>query len=206
MEGDVVTPLFDPLLAKIVVTGASRAQALARARRALAETVVEGVTVCTALHRYVLNRPELTSADSRGGLGVTTRWIETEVLPALAAPAADQDAPGLGALPGTALPQAGPGQRTRSTYVIELNGRRLSLTLPDGILGGPGVRHNIGGRPHRAPQPLRRRPGRSSRGPAETASPADGTIAAPMQAIVTRICTAEGSQVQEGDLLVVLGP
>ena len=86
VEGDVVTPVFDPMLAKIVVTGADRDQALRRARRALHETVVEGVTVCTALHEHVLGREEFTAADPRGGLGVTTRWIETQVLPALAAP------------------------------------------------------------------------------------------------------------------------
>lgn len=209
-EGDEVTPLFDPLLAKIVVTGSSREQALARCRRALAETVVEGVTVCTPLHEHVLTRPELTGVDAQGGLGVTTRWIEEEVLPVLAAPAAEGEVPGLGTVPTPPLPQSGPGQRTRSTYVIELNGRRLSLTLPDGILGGPGARHNVGARPHRAPQPLRGRASRLPRGTAEAAGAAgatgdaDGTIVAPMQAIVTRISTSEGSRVRQGDLLVVL--
>ena len=93
VEGDVVTPVFDPMLAKIVVTGSDRDQALRRARRALHETVVEGVTVCTALHEHVLGREEFTAADPRGGLGVTTRWIETEVLPALADPDAAGPAP-----------------------------------------------------------------------------------------------------------------
>ncbi|WP_194948113.1 biotin carboxylase N-terminal domain-containing protein [Actinomyces trachealis] len=201
-EGDEVTPLFDPLLAKIVVTGSSREQALARCRRALAETVVEGVNVCTALHKHLLDRPEFTAVDTHGGLGVTTRWIETEVLPAIAAPAADDDVPGLGSVPAPPLPQARAGHRTRSTYVIEVNGRRLSLTLPDGILGGPGAHDNVS--PHRTPQPLRGRSARATKGAAETIAAANGTIAAPMQAIVTRICVTEGSQVQAGDLLVVL--
>ncbi|SPT54033.1 Acetyl-/propionyl-coenzyme A carboxylase alpha chain [Actinomyces bovis] len=204
MEGDVVTPLFDPMLAKIVVTGATREQALARCRRALTETLVEGVTVCTALHEHVLTRPEFTAVDSRGGLGVTTRWIEAEVLPAIAAPVADDEVPGLGNMPTPPLPESGAGQRTRSTYVIELNGRRLSLTLPDGILGGPGARNNIGARPHRVPQPLRGRSARASRGVPEALNAANGTISSPMQAIVTRICVTEASQVREGDLLVVL--
>ena len=66
VEGDVVTPMFDPMLAKIVVTGDSRQQAIARARRALSETIVEGVTVCTALHEHVLGRPEFTGAPKIG--------------------------------------------------------------------------------------------------------------------------------------------
>ena len=205
VEGDVVTPLFDPMLAKIVVTGASREQALARARRALRETVVEGVTVCTALHEHVLSRPELTGPDADGGLGVTTRWIESSVLPALSAPAAAR-VPLIGEVPSAGTSTVA-GPRTRSSYVIEINGRRLSLTLPDGILGGPGARHNIGARPHRAPQPLRSRSRARSGGQlaVDGGAPApEGVIAAPMQAIVTRICVEPGRRVHEGDLLVVL--
>lgn len=205
MEGDVVTAQFDPMLAKIVVTGATREQALARCRRALAETVVEGLSVCIPLHSHVLSRPELTQADPKGRLAVTTRWIEDDVLPRLQAGSHEQvSVPGLGAVPVPSHSQDVDQRRTRSTYVIELNGRRLQLTLPDGILGGPGARHNIGARPHRAPQPLRARQSRGPRNQAGSVDPADGTIAAPMQAIVTRICTTEGRKVHEGDLLVVL--
>ncbi len=174
MEGDVVTAQFDPMLAKIVVTGATREQALARCRRALAETVVEGLSVCTPLHAHVLARPELTQADAEGRLAVTTRWIENDVLPQLQADLSDQvSVPGLGALPATGQAQDTVQGRTRSTYVIELNGRRLQLTLPDGILGGPGARHNIGARPHRAPQPLRGRQPRGQRNqPGSAGTPA----------------------------------
>ena len=202
VEGDVVTPAFDPMLAKIVVTGSDRDQALRRARRALSETLVEGVTVCTALHEHVLGRQEFTAADPHGGLGVTTRWIEAEVLPALAESDADSDAAGPAPAPAPDNP------RTRSSYVIELNGRRVRLTVPDGILGGRGPRLGAGfaattGRG--AAQPLRGR-GPAGRGPraAEAAAGDPAVIAAPMQAIVTRICVEPGRRVSEGDLLVVL--
>ncbi|MDO4243283.1 MAG: biotin carboxylase N-terminal domain-containing protein [Actinomyces sp.] len=203
VEGDVVTPMFDPMLAKIVVTGDTRDQAIRRARRALAETVVEGVTVCTGLHAHVLERPELTGPTADGQLGVTTRWIENDVLPRLADPdvaaAADgQDEPASASL------------STRSTYVIELDGRRVSLTLPDGMLAARGQRLGGGfaaGRARPMQQPLRGR-GPSSRAGARPGGEAVGddptVIAAPMQAIVTRICVEPGQQVQAGDLLVVL--
>ncbi|WP_127842078.1 biotin carboxylase N-terminal domain-containing protein [Actinomyces wuliandei] len=200
-EGDVVTPMFDPMLAKIVVTGSTRDQALARARRALRETVVEGVTVCTSLHEEVLGREAFTCPDQDGRLGVTTRWIENEVLPALA-----QDPP---AAAGVHIePPSSP--RTRSQYVIEVNGRRVQLTLPDGILTASAPGQGVGSRGRRM-QPLRSRGSagatRSSR-PAGTGADASGSgsgsIAAPMQAIVTRICVEPGQQVYEGDLLVVL--
>ena len=200
-EGDVVTPLFDPMLAKIIITGASREQAIARARRALRETVVEGVTVCTALHSEVLTRPDFTAPDEAGRLAVTTRWIEKEVLPDL------DDAAATSQTDGSAETVANP--RTRSSYIIELNGRRMQLTLPDGILAPSNPARGFSARSNRA-QPLRGRSGatRSPRGtaPGETgnAGGEPGVIAAPMQAIVTRICVEPGQQVCQGDLLVVL--
>ena len=204
-EGDVVTPMFDPMLAKIVVTGATREQAIARARRALRETVVEGVTVCTALHTEVLERPAFTNPDASGRLKVTTRWIENEVLPELADAGAPADADG-----SQAAPEAVTNPRTRSSYIIELNGRRMQLTLPDGILAPSNPARGFSPRSNRA-QPLRGRSGgttRSARGGAsgetESTSSEPGVIAAPMQAIVTRICVEPGQQVCQGDLLVVL--
>ena len=204
-EGDVVTPMFDPMLAKIVVTGATREQAIARARRALRETVVEGVTVCTALHTEVLERPAFTNPDASGRLTVTTRWIENEVLPELADAGAPTDADG-----SQAAPEAVTNPRTRSSYIIELNGRRMQLTRPDGILAPSNPARGFSPRSNRA-QPLRGRSGgttRSARGGAsgetESTSSEPGVIAAPMQAIVTRICVEPGQQVCQGDLLVVL--
>ena len=204
-EGDVVTPMFDPMLAKIVVTGATREQAIARARRALRETIVEGVTVCTALHAEVLGRPAFTAPDETGRLMVTTRWIENEVLPDLAGAGALSDSDDSPAVSETVA-----NPRTRSSYIIELNGRRMQLTLPDGILAPSNPARGFSPRSNRA-QPLRGRSGGAARSaragtPSETeaTSSEPGVIAAPMQAIVTRICVEPGQQVCQGDLLVVL--
>ena len=203
-EGDVVTPMFDPMLAKIVVTGATREQAIARARRALRETIVEGVTVCTSLHAEVLGRPAFTAPDETGRLMVTTRWIENEVLPDLAGAGTLSDSDDSPAVSETVA-----NPRTRSSYIIELNGRRMQLTLPDGILAPSNPARGFSPRSNRA-QPLRGRSGatRSPRGAAPgetgTAGGEPGVIAAPMQAIVTRICVEPGQPVCQGDLLVVL--
>ena len=204
-EGDVVTPMFDPMLAKIVVTGATREQAIARARRALRETIVEGVTVCTSLHAEVLGRPAFTAPDETGRLMVTTRWIENEVLPDLAGAGALSDSDDSSAVSETVA-----NPRTRSSYIIELNGRRMQLTLPDGILAPSNPARGFSPRSNRA-QPLRGRSGGAARsaragtpGETEATSSEPGVIAAPMQAIVTRICVEPGQQVCQGDLLVVL--
>ncbi|KAA8743983.1 ATP-grasp domain-containing protein [Actinomyces johnsonii] len=204
-EGDVVTPMFDPMLAKIVVTGATREQAIARARRALRETIVEGVTVCTSLHAEVLGRPAFTAPDETGRLMVTTRWIENEVLPDLAGAGTLSDSDDSPAVSETVA-----NPRTRSSYIIELNGRRMQLTLPDGILAPSNPARGFSPRSNRA-QPLRGRSGGAARsaragtpGETEATSSEPGVIAAPMQAIVTRICVEPGQRVCQGDLLVVL--
>ena len=100
--------------------------------------------------------------------------------------------------------------RTRSSYIIGLNGRRMQLTLPDGILAPSNPARGFSPRSNRA-QPLRGRSGGAARsaragtpGETEATSSEPGVIAAPMQAIVTRICVEPGQRVCQGDLLVVL--
>ncbi len=109
--GSLVPGSFDSLLAKLVVTGATREQALARARRALAEFQIEGVASVLPFHRAVVDAPAFTAAQ---GFAVHTRWIETE----MAAPFE---------------PAARPGPEAGAPLVrawIELDGRRMRLALP----------------------------------------------------------------------------
>jgi 3-methylcrotonyl-CoA carboxylase alpha subunit len=77
-EGDAVTPYYDALLAKLIVAGADRAEALARMARALDGFIVEGVTTNLAFLKAVIGHPKVASGDIDTGL------IERE-LPALAA-------------------------------------------------------------------------------------------------------------------------
>lgn len=83
-SGSVVSGEFDSLFAKIVVWGPTREVALARARRSVAETVVEGVPTVLPFHRAVLADPAFTGSDGGpadgSGFAVHTQWIETELL------------------------------------------------------------------------------------------------------------------------------
>ncbi len=118
--GSTVPGSFDSLLAKLIVTGATRAQALARARRALAECRIEGVASVLPFHRAVVDDPAFVGAD---GLQVHTRWIETELQASFEpAPRADD-------------PDHAPLLRS----FIEVDGRRLSLGLPAGLALGVGA-------------------------------------------------------------------
>lgn len=117
-SGDDVAPQFDSLLAKLVVTGADRPQALRRARRALAEFEIAGLPTVLSFHRAVVDLPAFTGPDR---LGVHTSWIETEFAEQLAAD------PSL--IPVTA-------SLSRRTITIELDGRRMALGLPENLLAG----------------------------------------------------------------------
>jgi len=110
-QGSVVPGSFDSLMAKLIVTGATREQALARARRALSEFTIEGVASVLAFHRAVLQAPAFTAEQ---GFAVHTRWIETEMA-ATFEPAER---------PGPPAPEA-----LRRSW-IELDGKRMRLGLP----------------------------------------------------------------------------
>jgi acetyl-CoA/propionyl-CoA carboxylase biotin carboxyl carrier protein len=119
-SGSVIGGNFDSLLAKLIVTGENREEALARSRRALDEMVVEGMATALPFHRAVVDDPAFTSDP----FTVHTRWIETEfdnTIPpyADAVPAEDDAAP-------------------RETVVVEVGGRRLEVSLPGGLAVGRG--------------------------------------------------------------------
>ena len=118
--GGTVPGSYDSLLAKLIVTGATREQALARARRALAEFEIEGVASVLPFHRAVVADPAFTAEE---GFQVHTRWIETEMQ------ARFEPAPRPEAEDGTPLLRS----------FIEVDGRRLRLGLPAGLALGVGA-------------------------------------------------------------------
>ena len=175
--GSVIGGNFDSLLAKVIVTGETRAEALERARRALDEMVVEGMATALPFHRLVVRDPSFVEEPFR----VHTRWIETEwageVPPfAGAAPAADEPTP------------------SATTVVVEVGGKRLEVS--------PARPASRGRCRHR-----RRPPGsRARRSRARAARPpASGdALTSPMQGTIVKVAVAEGDTVAEGDLVVVL--
>ncbi|ANW18462.1 acetyl/propionyl/methylcrotonyl-CoA carboxylase subunit alpha [Streptomyces clavuligerus] len=175
-SGSVIGPAWDSLLAKLVITGATREQALQRAARALAEFQVEGMATAIPFHRAVVTDPAFTSDPFR----VHTRWIETEFvneIPAFTVPSAPEaeDEPG------------------RETVVVEVGGKRLEVSLPSS-LGMTLARTGLAA----GARPKRRAAKKSS------AAASGDTLASPMQGTIVKVAVEEGQEVQEGDLIVVL--
>ncbi|MFE7720235.1 acetyl/propionyl/methylcrotonyl-CoA carboxylase subunit alpha [Nocardia rhizosphaerihabitans] len=119
-QGSVIGPAWDSLLAKVIVTGADRDQALARSRRVLAELAVDGVATTLPFHRAVLDDPAFTAAP----FTVHTRWIETGFDNRIAA----QD------IAGETAPEP-----ERETVVVEISGRRVEVSLPAPDRTGTGL-------------------------------------------------------------------
>ncbi len=183
-QGDVISGAFDSLLAKLIVTGADRPQALARARRALGEFVIEGMPTALTFHRVVVSDPAFAPAPDVD-FSVHTRWIETEfdnTIEAYSGPTADSD--------------DGPAERT--DLVLEVDGKRLSVSMPSGMSLGGG-----GGAVASASAGRSKAPRRSKRGSGKTAASGD-SVTAPMQGTVVKVVVANGDEIAEGDVVVVI--
>jgi acetyl-CoA/propionyl-CoA carboxylase, biotin carboxylase, biotin carboxyl carrier protein len=182
VEGDTISGAFDSLLAKLIVTGATRAEAVQRARRALREFEVEGIPTVLPFHRAVLDADAFVPAGDEP-FRIHTRWIETEFAEQCAA---------LGGPVNTspARDEAPAGATER--VVVEVGGKRLEVVIPAG-LGLAAARARSGA----ARRPARR--------PTTKAPSANGTsLSSPMQGTIVKVAVEDGAQVGEGDLIVVL--
>jgi acetyl-CoA/propionyl-CoA carboxylase biotin carboxyl carrier protein len=181
-QGDVISGNFDSMLSKLIVTGATRAQALQRSRRALEEMVVEGIPTVIPFDLAVVSNPDFAPAE--GPFKVHTRWIETDFI---------SDIPAW--TPNGAEAQADDaGERQR--VVVEVGGKRLEVVLPAslGSLGsGSG---SAGAKPAKSKK-------RSRSGGAAAAAGGNG-LASPMQGTIVKVAVSNGDVVAEGDLVVVL--
>jgi acetyl-CoA/propionyl-CoA carboxylase biotin carboxyl carrier protein len=177
-QGSVIGQNFDSLLAKLIVTGATRDQAIERSRRALAEFEVDGLATAIPFHRAVLDDPAFAPAEQGKPFQVHTRWIETEwentVQPYSGGPSGFEEG----------------AERERLT--VEVGGKRLEVVLPAG-LGSSGPAAGTARKPVR-------------RGSAHSGVSAAGgdALVSPMQGTIIKVIAEDGQQVSEGDVVVVL--
>lgn len=177
-EGSVVGGQFDSMLAKLIVFGETREEALQRSRRALSEYVIEGMPTVVPFHRHIVENPAFVGDDTH--FDVYTKWIEEEwenPIPPYVDPADAEEAE-----------EVTPNQKV----VVEIDGRRVEIALPgDLALAGGGA----GGAKKKA---KKRRSGGSKAGVSGDA------VAAPMQGTVIKVNVEEGQEVAEGEVVVVL--
>jgi acetyl-CoA/propionyl-CoA carboxylase, biotin carboxylase, biotin carboxyl carrier protein len=173
-EGDVLPAEFDSLLGKLSVYGRDRRQALGYARRALAEFAVEGIATVLPMDRLIVDHPDFVSEPFR----VHTRWIETVLTDTL------------DTLPQFLDRSAAEPEGGRQRLTVEVDGRRIEVTLPEafGNVGGPAL-------PHPPPRRRRDHPGT---GPGA----ASDAVTSPMPAKVVKVVVANGQHVAQGETVI----
>ncbi|MGO2141569.1 MAG: acetyl/propionyl/methylcrotonyl-CoA carboxylase subunit alpha [Leucobacter sp.] len=174
-SGDVISGAFDSMLGKLIVTGATREEALERSRRALDELEVQGLPTVLPFHRKIVRDPAFTAEG--GTFGVYTLWIESEFN--------NDIEPWEGENAALSAPS------TRQAVVVEVAGRRVEVTMPTTLL--PIADQDV----TRGPAPKR------AKGSGVATATGDA-VAAPMQATVVKLAVEDGQEVAEGELIVVL--
>ncbi|WP_157545087.1 acetyl/propionyl/methylcrotonyl-CoA carboxylase subunit alpha [Nocardioides halotolerans] len=179
-NGETIPGSFDSLIAKLIVTGRDRTQALERSRRALDEFVVDGMPTVIPFHQAVVRDPAYVGPSNPSGEGeftVYTQWIETDFdnrIEPYAGDVAEADEP-----------------EDRQRVVVEVGGKRLEVVLPGGLgsisAGGGGAK----------------KPKRSAGKKAGSAASGDA-VTSPMQGTIVKVVVEEGQEVAEGDTVVVI--
>ena len=174
----VIGGAFDSLLAKLIVFGETRTEALERARRALDEFVVEGMATALPFHRAVVRDDAFAPKNPVEPFTIFTRWIETEF---------DNQIEPFGGTSSADEPEL-----PRETIVVEVGGKRLEVSLPAGFGAGGG-----GGSAKKAA------PKRSA-GKKSGAAASGDSLTAPMQGTIVKVAVSDGDTVEAGQTVVVL--
>ena len=172
--GDVISGAFDSLLAKLIVTGSSREDGLERSRRALDEFEIAGLPTVLPFHRKIVRDPAFTSSPFR----IYTEWIENAFV--------NDIEPWSGVLTDI------PAPARRQSIVVEVDGKRIEVSLPARLGEASASPDTLGAPPRR----------RNGAGTVVTAT--GDSVKAPMQATVVKLAVAEGDAVVKGDLVLVL--
>ncbi|MGN0064913.1 MAG: acetyl/propionyl/methylcrotonyl-CoA carboxylase subunit alpha [Nocardioides sp.] len=180
-KGETIPGSFDSLVAKLIVTGVDRTQAIERSRRAISEFRIGGMPTALTFAEVVLNDPAYVAASNPTGEGsfdVYTTWIETDFvneIPPYAGDAGEADEP-----------------EERQKVTVEVGGRRLEVVLPAGLGGlGGGAASGSAKKPKRAAKKA-------------GAAVSGDSVASPMQGTIVKVAVEEGQEVAEGDVIVVM--
>lgn len=174
-EGSVIGGQFDSMLAKLIVYGETRLEALERSRRALAEYVIEGLPTVLPFHRHIVENPAFVGTED--GFDVYTKWIEEEWENPLQ--------------PYTDDTEVDEDEQPSKKIVVEVNGRRVEVALPASLALTGGA---SGAKKH----PKRRR------GSGGKSNVSGDAVTAPMQGTIIKVNVGEGQEVAEGETVLVL--
>ncbi len=181
--GSEVSPMYDPMVAKLIVWDADREQATRRMLRALAEYEIEGLTTLLPFHRALLATEQWARGETCRDLLEDAAWLEAVEAEPTARGAGDgEDAP-----------------TVEQAYTVEVSGRRFDVR----VIGPPAPAAANGAGPAPAGSAARPRPRRAERSGGGGGGGGD-TLVSPLQGNVFKVLVEAGAEVEEGALVCVI--
>jgi acetyl-CoA/propionyl-CoA/long-chain acyl-CoA carboxylase, biotin carboxylase, biotin carboxyl carrier protein len=174
--GSEVTPMYDPMVAKLIVWDVDREHATRRMQRALGEYEVGGLTTLIPFHRAILATEQWARGETCRDLMEDRDWLKTTAPEEVAAPA----------------PERG-GEALARDYKVEVSGKLFEVkVVGEAIAAGA------------APAAAGRRPPKRERKSAAAAGASSESLPSPLQGTVLKVAVEEGATVEEGDLICVI--
>jgi acetyl-CoA/propionyl-CoA carboxylase biotin carboxyl carrier protein len=182
--GSEISPMYDPMVAKLIVWDSDREQATARMLRALNEYEITELTTLIPFHSAILATEQWANAETCRELIEDREWLKsTAPDPTITPTPAEDDE-----------------ERVEQSYTVEVSGKRFDVR----VIGPPGAAGPaLAGPADVAPAPAARRAPRRAERSAQAGGGGD-TLASPLQGTVLRVAVAKGDEVQAGSLIAVI--
>ena len=179
LSGSEITPLYDPMVAKLIVRAADREQATARMLRALAEFEIEGVKTLIPFHQAIMASEQWRNGETCRDLIEDAAWLKRLAFPK--AERRDGDEP----------------EPLERTYTVEVSGKRFDVRVLGDPIEGPVAVANGAGAVPTARKPRRERAASSGAGGADE-------LESPLQGNMWKVLVEQGQTVEEGQLICII--
>jgi acetyl-CoA/propionyl-CoA carboxylase biotin carboxyl carrier protein len=190
--GAEISPMYDPMVAKLIVWDVDREQATARMLRALREYEIEGLKTLLPFHEAILQTPQWERAETCRDLIEDRKWLRQLAIVAPEPPAADDG-------------EAGEQPTVEQSYTVEVSGRRFDVKVIGPAFAGGGLAGGAEANGATPAPPGRRPPRRSERGASGASGAAGGdTLPSPIQGTVLKVAVEQGAPIEEGALVCVV--
>src|SRR3954451_23315382 len=176
LSGSEITPLYDPMVAKLIVRDADREKATRRMARALAEFEIEGVPTLIPFHKAIMASEQWANAETCRDLIEDRDWLKRLAFPKVPKP--DEEP-----------------ELVARDYVVEVSGKRFEVTVHGEAPAQAAAPTNGGARP--APRRERVKPGGGGGGGGDT-------LSSPLQGNVFKVLVEQGAEVEEGALICII--
>jgi acetyl-CoA/propionyl-CoA carboxylase biotin carboxyl carrier protein len=188
-EGSEISPMYDPMVAKLIVWDVDREQATARMLRALREYEIEGLRTLLPFHETILQTRQWANAETCRDLIEDRKWLKS-LAPPKPAEAAKADG-------------EEPEQTVEQTYTVEVSGKRFDVKVIGPPFGG-GAAANGAGPAAATAVAARKPPRRGERAAGGGGGGGGDTLTSPLQGTVLKVAVEQGAPVDEGALICVI--